>query len=78
MKANVYCIAVYPMNDYYVVRKCCGSGYEWHVLENGGAAMSNLPFCNCEIVATKLDKEKALIVGKELSEEFNVKLEISA
>ncbi len=52
MGDKLYCIAVYQVNDYFVVRKCCDSGYTWHALEV--AAINKLPQCNCEIVATGL------------------------
>ncbi|GGE57289.1 hypothetical protein [Priestia taiwanensis] len=72
MDDKLHCIAVYQMNDYFVVRKCCDSSYRWHALE-GGAAM-RLPQCNCEIVASKLTKDEAMKMGADLSREYDVSL----
>ncbi|MEG0451067.1 MAG: hypothetical protein RR595_14510 [Lysinibacillus sp.] len=72
MDEKLYCIAVYKVNNYYVVRKCCDSGYTWHALE--GAAAARLPQCKCEIVASGLTKDEALKIGTKLSEELQVSL----
>jgi len=56
----LYFIAVYQVNDSFVVRKCCDSGYTWHELE--GATINKLPQCNCEIVTTGLTNNEAFFI----------------
>ncbi|MFS0781481.1 hypothetical protein [Bacillus sp. 1P06AnD] len=70
MNNKPYCIAVYSVNDYSVVRKCCSPGYTWHAIDE--AVIDKLPQCTCEIVATKLTKETALELGQKLSNQLDV------
>lgn len=61
----------------FEVRKCCSPGYTWHSLDTTGAwSFNKLPQCNCEIVASNLNKEEAMKLGIELSEKYNVPLEV--
>ncbi|MFS0781223.1 hypothetical protein [Bacillus sp. 1P06AnD] len=69
MNNEVFAIAVYPINNTYVVRSCCSRGYTLHATEGG---FHRFPGCTCKDLATGLTKEEAIDLGQKYSKEINV------